>query len=59
MARLALFWASNFLHPFTPIIKLRRARTPNSYYINLKEERHVHLGWLQGELNHGLIFIFG
>jgi len=37
----ALFWASKFRVPFTHIIKLGRAR--------MKEESHLHLGWLEGD----------
>ncbi len=39
-------------HPFTAIIMLGRARTfflYNADCIHLKEESHMHLGWLEGE----------
>ncbi len=43
----------HYQQPFTAIIKLGRARTffkiTLRFFIRLKEERHIHLGWLGGE----------
>ncbi len=49
----ALYWTSKSQHPFTAIIKLRKARTfflYNSDCICLKEENNLHLWWLEGKL---------
>ncbi len=49
---LEFYWTIKYQQPFTAIIKLGRARIfflYNSNCIHLKEESHIHIGWLEDE----------